>query len=329
MLLNLARDRRILFVGGKGGVGKTSVASSLALARARDGGRVLLVSTDPAHNLGHLWDVELSDDATEVFTAPGGQVDAVEIDPAATITRHFDAVAATMLKLLPERLHRPAREHLDLAKTAPGSHESAVLERVAELIDGGLDAYDLVVFDTAPSGHTLHLLALPERLGGWTESLLASRSRSERFAAAARGLVGGEDPEAAADSELRRTLIARRDRFARMRTTVTDPATTGFVVVTTAERMPVAESTEIVAQLREMGIDVAAVVVNRRSPGDAGDFLAERRRHEDACLQTLRGHLDAVPLTELPLLVRDMNGVAAVEELSGLLASTSDLPPTD
>lgn len=319
MLLNLARDRRILFVGGKGGVGKTSVASSLALARARDGGRVLLVSTDPAHNLGHLWDVEVSDDATRVFTASGGHVDAVEIDPAATIRRHFDAVAATMLKLLPERLHGPARDHLALAKTAPGSHESAVLERVAELIDDGLDAYDLVVFDTAPSGHTLHLLALPERLGGWTESLLASRSRSERFAAAARGLVGGEDPGAAADSELRRTLIARRDRFARMRATVSDPGTTGFVVVTTAERMPVAESTEIVAQLRGMGIDVAAVVVNRRSPGDAGDFLAKRRRHEDDCLQGLRARLGGVPLGELPLLVRDMVGQDAVAELASLL----------
>ncbi|WP_372698740.1 ArsA family ATPase [Arthrobacter sp. JSM 101049] len=320
MLLKLADERRVLFVGGKGGVGKTSVASALALARARDNGRVLLVSTDPAHNLGHLWDVALSDAATRVFAAPEGFVDAVEIDPVSTIERHFAAVGATMRKLLPERLHRSANQHLELAKTAPGSHESAVLERIAELIDDSIDAYDLVVFDTAPSGHTLHLLSLPEQLSGWTESLLASRSRSERFAAAARGLVGAEDPEAAADSELRRTLVSRRDRFSRMRDTVTDATATGFVVVTTAEKMPVAESADIVRQLRALGIDVSAVVVNRRSPSDAGPFLAERRQHEDAGLQLLRQHVSDVPMAELPLLVRDMTGVAAVEELAALLA---------
>lgn len=322
MLLTLAGERKVLFVGGKGGVGKTSVASALALARARNGGRVLLVSTDPAHNLGHIWDVALSDTAARVYTASNGSVDAVEIDPHATIERHFAVVSATMMKLLPEQLHRSAKAHLELAKTAPGSHESAVLERIAELIDHGLDAYDLVLFDTAPSGHTLHLLSLPEKLMGWTESLLASRSRSDRFAAAARGIVGGEDPEAAADSELRRTLIARRDRFARMKKTITDGTTTGFVVVTVAEKMPVAESLDIVAQLHSLGVDIASLVVNRRSPADAGAFLAERRKREDVCLQELRERLPTVPMTELPLLVRDMAGEDALEELAALLTAT-------
>jgi len=212
--------------------------------------------------------------------------------------------------------------HLEFAKTAPGSHESAVLERIAELIDHGVDAYDLVLFDTAPSGHTLHLLSLPEKLTGWTESLLASRSRSERFAAAARGIVGGENPEAAADSELRRTLVARRDRFARMRKTITDGTATGFVIVTLAEKMPVAESLEIVRQLRDLEIDVVSIVVNRRSPVDAGSFLAKRRELEDACLHVLREYFDAVPMTELPLLARDLTGQEALEELAALLRAT-------
>ena len=321
MLLTLTGERKVLFVGGKGGVGKTSVASALALAHARNGGRVLLVSTDPAHNLGHIWDTDLSDAVARVFTASDGHVDAVEIDPRATIERHFKAVSATMMKLLPERLHRSAKAHLELAKTAPGSHESAVLERIAELIDHGVDAYDLVLFDTAPSGQTLHLLSLPEKLMGWTESLLASRSRSDRFAAAARGIVGGENPEAAADSELRRTLVARRDRFSRMSKTITDGTITGFVVVTLAEKMPVAESLDIVRQLHGLGVDVASLVVNRRSPADAGAFLAERRIREDICLQELREHLHTVPMTELPLLVRDMTGEGALEELAALLSA--------
>lgn len=327
MLLTLAGERKVLFVGGKGGVGKTSVASALALARARNGGRVLLVSTDPAHNLGHIWDADLSDVAARVFTASDGHVDAVEIDPRTNIEQHFAAVSATMMKLLPERLHRSAKAHLELAKTAPGSHESAVLERIAELLAVGVDSYDLVVFDTAPSGHTLHLLSLPEKLMGWMESLLASRSRSDRFASAARGVVRGENPEAEGDHELRRTLIARRDRFARMTTTIADGTITGFIVVTIAERMPVAESLDIVRQLRGLGVDVASLVVNRRSPVDAGTFLADRRKLEDLCLQELRERLPAVPMIELPLLVRDMIGEDALGELAALLSAAETEAP--
>jgi arsenite-transporting ATPase len=327
MLLTLAGERKVLFVGGKGGVGKTSVASALALARAQSGGRVLLVSTDPAHNLGHIWDAALSDVAARVFTASNGHVDAVEIDPRANIERHFAAVSATMMKLLPERLHRSAKAHLELAKTAPGSHESAVLERIAELMAVGVDSYDLVVFDTAPSGHTLHLLSLPEKLTGWTESLLASRSRSDRFAAAARGIVRGEDSEAEGDVELRRTLIARRDRFASMTTTITDGTITGFVIVTIAERMPVAESLDIVGQLHGLGVDVACLVVNRRSPADAGAFLADCRKREDVRLQELRANLPTVPMIELPLLARDMTGEDGLGELAALLSAAETEAP--
>ncbi|PFG30077.1 ArsA family ATPase [Paramicrobacterium agarici] len=320
MLLDLARSRRILFVGGKGGVGKTSVSSALALARARDGGRVLLVSTDPAHNLGHAWDRELSDESTRVFSAGQGHVDAVEIDPAATIDRHFATVAATMMRLLPERLHDSAHQHLDQAKMAPGSHESAVLERIAELVESSRGTYDLVIFDTAPSGHTLRLLSLPEKLTSWTETLLASRDRSERFAAAARSVVGTKDDEPTADAELRRTLIARRDRFALLRSLVTDADAAAFLVVSIAERLPVAESIDVVAQLTTLGIDPAAVVVNRRSPADAGELLAERRAREDEHLARLHAAIGSIPVTQVPLLAGDLAGTDALAELADQLA---------
>lgn len=316
MLLEIARSRRILFVGGKGGVGKTSVSAALALARARDGGRVLLVSTDPAHNLGHVWACALSDEPARVLTSANGSVDAVEIDPQSTIDRHFASVAATMRRLLPDRLHASAQQHLDQARSAPGSHESAVLERVAELIASSRDAYELVIFDTAPSGHTLRLLALPEQLGSWTASLLASRDRSERFAAAARGIVGIKDEESTAQTELRRALIARRDRFALMRSIVTDAEQTSFVVVSIAERLPVAESIDVVRQLTALGIDLAAIVVNRRSPRGAGALLAERHELEERHLERLRAAAHGIPIVQIPLLPGDLAGEEALRMMA-------------
>jgi arsenite-transporting ATPase len=321
MLLELARRRRILFVGGKGGTGKTSLSSALALARARDGGRVLLVSTDPAHSLGQVWDQSLSDSTTRVVTEAEGFVDAIEVDPRATIASHFATVEKMMYRMLPERQHPAVKQHLETAKSAPGSQESAILERIAQITETGLDGYDLVLFDTAPTGHTVHLLALPERLTSWAESLLANRDRSERFAAAARGLVSTQDQTPTADAELRRTLLARRDRFALMRETITDASSTGFVVVTLAEKLPIAESLDLIEQLEEIGVDLAAVVVNRRSPADAGPRLAERRTREDAHVDQLRTAIDAVPLAQIPVVEREMAGYDELAELADLVVA--------
>ena len=218
MLLSGRGDRgdpQLLLVSGKGGVGKTSVSCAVALKEARAGRRVLLVSTDPAHNLGHAWGAPLGDEPRRVLR-DAGHVDAVEIDPALTVQRHLRTVGETLRRMLPERMHAPAQQHLDLAREAPGTHESAVLERLAELVVGAChpsSAYDVVVVDTAPTGHTLRLMALPERLTSWTESLLANRDRSERFGAALRGLGAGEE-HVDRDAELRRVLLRRRDRFA-------------------------------------------------------------------------------------------------------------------
>lgn len=308
---------RLLLVSGKGGVGKTSVACALALRHARAGERVLLVSTDPAHNLGHAWDVALGDDARRVVEVAevGGGVDAVEIDPAATVDRHLAAVGDTLRRLLPEQMHGPAKRHLDLARDAPGTHESAVLERLAELVVHGGSTHDLVVVDTAPTGHTVRLMALPERLTTWTEGLLANRDRSERLGAAVRGLGGGGDTEDR-DAELRRVLVRRRERFAALRDLLLDPSRAGFWLVTTAERLPVAETMALHAELDRLGIAVERVLVNRRSPDDGG-LLGERRRVEERHLATARGL--GVPVTEVPLLPGELVGAEALGALAELL----------
>ncbi len=310
------RDPRLVLVSGKGGVGKTSVSCALALREARAGRRVLLVSTDPAHNLGHAWGTALGDDPRRVLV-DAGHVDAVEIDPARTVQRHLRTVGESLRRLLPERMHGPAEQHLELARDAPGTHESAVLERLAELVVGAChpsSAYDVVVVDTAPTGHTLRLLALPERLTTWTESLLANRDRSERFGAALRGLGGGEE-HVDRDAELRRVLVRRRDRFAGLRDLLVDPERAGFWLVATAERLPVAETQALHTQLRALGIPVRRLVVNRRSPAD-GAVLTARRAVEDQHLAVLADAVPGVPLTEVPLLAGDLTGEAALAALA-------------
>jgi arsenite-transporting ATPase len=322
--------RKLLFVGGKGGVGKTTVASALALAAAVGGRSCLVVSTDLAHSLGDIFGREIGD--REVMLAAG--VSGLEIDPDRQAGRHIEAVKQGMRSLVRPDLYAEVDRQMDLARHAPGAQEAALLERVADIVGEATDRYDLVVFDTAPTGQTLRLLSLPEAMAAWTEGLLARHRQSEGlarvFAHLGRAATRGAEQvaEAPADAEggdprLRRVrdiLLARRRKFHRARRLMLDRATTAFVWVLTPEKLPILETGRALHLLARFDLPVAWAVVNRVLPADAeGDFLAQRRRQEAERLAEIDRMLGALPRTYLPLLAEDVHGLEALERVGRLL----------
>ena len=345
-LAPIVATRRILFVGGKGGVGKTTTASAIALAAAQRGRRVLIVSTDPAHNLGHVWErrvgarpVPLVTDAPDApggprpSRAPFGRLDGIEIDPDATAREHLARVGDTLRALMPEHLAGQVDRLLRLSADAPGAHEAALLERIAELAacSSGPEApYDLVVFDTAPSGHTARLMSLPESMSAWTEALLDNRRRADGFADAHAALGGATTRGARRDDRnhrIRRILLERREKLANLRDALRDPDRTAFIAVLAAERLPVLETIELRAQLADAGVRVAALVVNRRSPADAGELLALRHTSERAWLDRLREAVPEAPVTEVPLFAQEPVGAAALARVGALLLGAAPGAP--
>ncbi|MBT8147940.1 MAG: ArsA family ATPase [Gammaproteobacteria bacterium] len=320
MLLELARGHQILFFGGKGGVGKTTVSAATALAIANEGKKVLLVSTDPAHNLGHLFDRKIGPQPVKL--SPG--LDGIELDPELTVNQHLEEVTSALHRLMPVQLRNEVDKHMELSRDAPGMQEAAILEKIAEVVEQGVKEYDLIVFDTAPSGHTARLMALPEMMSAWTEGLIKRREKADKFAAVVADLskesdqdLGGkyfeEAPEAQKESRIRQILLRRRNRFVNLRNTLTDRNKTTFIIVLAAERLPVLETIELAAQLQRTGVSVGGMVVNKRMPAGVSDFLDERRSQEEKHLQVLNEVLSDIPRQDLYLVAHDIVGLEKLE----------------
>lgn len=307
MLLGRIAGQGMILLGGKGGVGKTTMAATLALALARRGRRVCLVSTDPAHNLGHLF--ERSVGPRPVTIAP--RLSAIELDPEAAITAHLAKVGGFLAQVLPRGGKAEIDRHLARSRHAPGMAEAAILEQLSGLAQGIGRDHDHLVLDTAPTGHTLTLLSLPEVMTAWTDGMIANRVEADRFAARARELaVGrpGDDPRGAA---IREVLGQRRARMEALRTRLTDPAATAFLAVTTPERMPLLETAALARALAEGGIPLGAVIVNR-VPQGAADL--------DARMALLRAGWPGTPFYRVANGTSEPSGLAALDALAGGIA---------
>jgi len=322
--------RRVLFVGGKGGVGKTTLAAALGLAAAARGRRTLLASTDPAHSLGDVVDRDIGGRETPLAEGLTG----LEIDPEVEADRHIETIKRDMRTLVRPALYGEVDRQLDLARDAPGAGESALLERVSGLMTDAPSRYDLVIFDTAPTGHTLRLLTAPELLTAWTQGLIRNRERADRLSHVLKGLGGGGgegddlshfDQTRPVDdgplAHIHDRLVARRQRFETMRGALTDPAQTGFVLVLVPERLPLRESEKARTLLKRFGIEVACVLVNRVLPDDAeGAFLAVRRERERSYLDDIDRSFHDLPRPRVPLAATDVVGIDALARIAATWA---------
>ncbi len=285
----LNHPTRHLFFTGKGGVGKTSLSTAVALTLADAGKKVLLVSTDAASNLDEMLGIELHNVPTPVPGAPGLHV--LNIDPDTAAESYRQRVLSQMGSSVTQAELSTVREQLSGACTT----EIASFDEFASLLSGDADQYDHIVFDTAPTGHTLRLLSLPK---AWS------------------GFLSGNDNGASCLGP-HSGLKMQEIRFKAALDALSDPLKTTVILVTRPDKSAISEAARTSDELRALNLNNQRLVVN-------GVFHASDRTDEVACaieelgqrsLAEMPECLLALPQDQVPLRAFDTVGLTALRAL--------------
>ena len=320
----------IIFVGGKGGVGKTTTAAALASHYASQQKKTLIVSTDPAHSLGDVLNIRLSNE--KIAVTP--YLDAIELNPDIIVDAHFAQVERTITAYANPDMMPKIREHLRLSKSAPGAQEAAMLESMCQHLVSAADAnYEHIIFDTAPTGHTLRLLVLPEMMGAWTDGLLAQQRRQAKLRSVADHLdshnqksnqkdIDNDVPNPFAANKSDRweqavsVLEKRKALFRQAGILLHDRSQTAIVLVMTADVLPLAETKRAIEQLEDSKLMPAAIVVNQLiTPIQADEFWQHRAERQQQLMHDIEKIFTNYPLYPIYLQKTDIRGTGALSTL--------------
>lgn len=316
----------IIFVGGKGGVGKTTTAAALASRYAAQQKKTLIISTDPAHSLGDVLNVSLSNEKTAITP----YLDALELNPDVIVDNHFAQVERTIKGYANPDMMPKIREHLRLSKSAPGAQEAAMLESMCQHLVAAVDAasdkrYEHIIFDTAPTGHTLRLLVLPEMMGAWTDGLLAQQRRQSKLRSAATSLDADKKSDVTNPFAKHKpdrweqavsVLEKRKQLFRQAGSLLHDREQTAIVLVMTADVLPLAETKRAIQQLEETKLTPAAIVVNQLiTPMQTDEFWRKRADRQQQLMSEIESSFVDYPVYPIYLQQTDVRGNEALSKL--------------
>jgi arsenite-transporting ATPase len=300
-------SKSIIFVGGKGGVGKSTSAAAIAWQSAKAGHKTLLVSTDPAHNVGDIFNEQIGGRTKEIAE----NLYALEIDPEIETENYIKGVKENIRGTVHTSMMEEVNRQLDTAKASPGADEAALFDKLIHIILEERQHFDKLVFDTAPTGHTIRLLSLPELMGVWIEGLLDKRRKTnENYTALLNDGEPREDP-------IYDVLRERQERFSKARDILLDAKQTGFVFVLNPERLPILETKKALELLDKYHLHVKTLIVNKVLPEKVeGAFFQERKKHETKYMDMIKETFPKQQLLYIPLFSQDIISKQQLEQFS-------------
>lgn len=303
---------QVTLFGGKGGVGKTSMSSAMAVKTAMEGQKVLIISTDPAHSLGDALGCQLSAKAQPVEGFAGaGELFAMEVDTAAAMQRFQETVREALQQRQNEGLvgqvlrQLPMQDFIDLFDTLPpGSDEIVALTEVLEKVK---ENFDRIIIDTAPTGHAVRLLSYPDFLERLAERVARLR---ERFGWLA-GSKGGPDQ-----------VRSFQFRMIELQELFTDPERSSFSVVTIPTTLALEETKRLLQQLEEQDIRCGLVIANRiLDIEQVSQMASSQQKTQQVALEALDAlaKREGMEVVRVPYLDREVQGIYGLQYLGKTL----------
>ncbi len=282
---------RILFFGGKGGVGKTTLSSAYAVKKSEEGRRVLLVSTDPAHSLSDILQEDIKG-----RKKINDRLTAVEIDVKEELKAYKEKVLELHSQLFSSQTRTQLEEILHTLEESPGIEDVVILEALSRILTR--ETYDLAVVDTAPSGHTLGLLKTVRN----TSRILKEVIKIKRRVKSLREMAGREE------SDYSISLLEERERrFREFSKLIYSEAV--FIPVLNPERLPILETERLISGLRHLDISVNTLIINKVLPECTSDiFLNKRKRIEEKYLEEINRRFPNLRKVYIPLLEEEVVG---------------------
>nr|KJB73536.1 hypothetical protein B456_011G238300 [Gossypium raimondii] len=317
------KQRKYYMLGGKGGVGKTSCAASLAVKFANNGHHTLVVSTDPAHSLSDSFAQDLTGGMLVPVEGPDFPLFALEINPEKAreefrdaaknngVTGVKDFMDGMGLGMLAEQLGELKLGEL-LDTPPPGLDEAIAISKVMQFLDSPqYSKFTRIVFDTAPTGHTLRLLSLPDFLDASIGKILKLREKIASATSAIKSVFGQEETRQNAADKLEQL----RERMVKVRDLFRDTDSTEFVIVTIPTVMAVSESSRFRASLSKENVPVRRLIVNQILPPSAFDckFCAVKRKMRALDMIRNDPELSSLKLIQSPLVDMEIRGVPALK----------------
>ncbi|XP_020111013.1 ATPase GET3-like [Ananas comosus] len=323
--------RKYYMLGGKGGVGKTSCAASLAVKFANNGHPTLVVSTDPAHSLSDSFAQDLSGGTLVPVDGPDSPLFALEINPEKAReefrtasqksggTGVKDIMDSMGLGMLVEQLGELKLGEL-LDTPPPGLDEAIAISKVMQFVEAQeYSMFTRIIFDTAPTGHTLRLLSLPDFLDASIGKIMTLKRKLASATSAIKSVFGQEETQPDASDKLEQL----RERMVKVRELFRDTELTEFIIVTIPTVMAISESSRLHASLKKENVPVKRLIVNQVLPPSASDckFCAMKRKDQTRALDMIQNDPELMGLKRIqaPLVDVEIRGVPALRFLGEII----------
>ena len=311
-LKRLGREqKRLIMIGGKGGVGKTTCASAIALHFSLQGKKTLIISSDPTPSLSDIFEMEIGDQEKPIKNTKN--LYGIEISSDVVLRKWKDRFGPEIYEVV-SSFTSLDYDFVDYIGGAPGIEEEYMLNYILELVEGA--QYDLVVWDTAPAGHTLRLLHLPQiflkHLEAATKFYMNLYSYFEKLKESVKLKKGKRS--------LLEIISGWEDLAEKVVNFIRDPQKSDFIIVTIPEALGVRQTERIIKDFDEYQLEVNHLIVNYVIQEADCNFHKIRKEMQQHYIQLLRNQYShRIGLIELPLMAQEIKGVERIHKISEIL----------